>query len=155
MEKIRHSNAGMTLIEVILAAGITATVLTMIFSAMISMGMITEINESRTAASEAVASIIEDMVSRPFDEVLEYIPPRIEGPGRYHYIEVGLVLPAQSASGGETGEGNELNIVFLPVDPETFDDSVLPNPVEVGARITWQEPNGRVFQVYATTTMER
>lgn len=149
MKKIRRTEAGMTLIELMFACGILAMTLSMIFSSLIGISVIGRLSESRTTASTTLASLIEDIQSMSFNDLVAYVPPPIEGPGVSHTVEVECVVDAEAEEEGL----EEAATVPLPI-PADY-DGPLPNPLEVRVKLTWHEANGFTFQASASTLRGR
>ncbi len=165
MKHKRRRNQGLTLIELMLALGISATALSMMFVSLMTLSVIGQLNESRAMATASVASVLEEVNNLSFAELLEYVPPELEVPGVAYAVEVAAVLPGdlygdypdypdypdysrEEGWGGTTGGISEETIP-LPLD-ENFDGE-LPNPVEIRVVISWEEASGHVFQVTGST----
>ena len=149
MDKIRREEAGMTLLELMFACGIAATALSLIFGSLISISVVGRINESRSAAVTALDSVMEEIRSIPYGELLTYFPPDdIEGPGTHRVVEVACLIP-----GGGENEGESYSRIPLPLEEGT--QPILPNPIEVEVTLTWQEDSGHTFQVKASTLKGR
>jgi len=149
MDRRRSNTAGMTLLELMFAAGIVAVVLAMVFGSLITVSAIGTINESRVEAVAALSGIMEEINTLPYDQVLEYMPPELEMPGRYYQISVELILPEGGEGLGEPGG----KTIFLPLPPEY--DAPLPNPVQVRVTLAWLAESGHDFRVEATTVKGR
>ncbi len=156
MKKRRQSQAGMTLVELMLASGILATTLTMIFTSMIGISVVGRINDSRLQAVAAVSGVIEEINGLPFSELLTYVPPNdLHAPGVYHQVQVEFVVSGDSDSGSES-TSTSVETITIPVgaDFDVDEDLNMQNgPVEVRVTLTWQEESGHVFQ-FKTSTMK-
>lgn len=150
MERLRRSDAGMTLIELMFACGILAMALSMIFGSLIGISVVGRLSESRTAATTTLASLIEDIQSMSFNELIAYVPPPVEGPGVSHTVEVACVVAGEA---NEEGLDDEVATVPLPI-PSSY-EGPLPNPLEVRVTLTWHEANGFTFQATASTLRGR
>lgn len=151
MKRILRDKAGMSLIELMLATGILAGTMTAVFTSLVAVSVIGTTNESRTRASLALASILEEINVLPFSDVLKYAPPAtIKTPGVSHQITVEMLLSAQEDDDESSSQSSNVTTVSLPV-ATGYNTSQIPNPVEVRVTLAWQEANGRVYQVRAST----
>ncbi len=145
-------DAGMTLVELMFATGIAAVTLSMVFASLLAIARVGELNESRLAASAAVSSLMEDINSMPFEDLLEYTPPALEVPGMRYYVSVECLLPPSEGTAGEEGvsatQGTAQTIPF-PV-PESYTEE-LPDPLEVLVTLTWHDDAGHTYQVKGST----
>ena len=158
------TQAGMTLIEVMMAAGIIAFAMSAIYSGFVSMAMLADINKDRAEAVGVVSSLIEEIQAMDFNAVLEYVPPDLtSAPGVDHWVEAQLVIPADEAV-EEEGGGIVGDVVseLLDAEPDTeplpaegLDVSQLPNPSEVKITLFWEDRHGRVYQFAASTKVGR
>lgn len=146
MKTIRTNESGFTLIEIMLAAGVVALALSMLFGSMISIGVMGDVAESRADASTTLAGILEYTRVLDFEDMLTFVPPEIEGIG----VKNVITLECYDAAGGPIslpltvdGEGGELEI------------PPLPNPLEVRATITWSDERGHVYEAWASTQIGR
>lgn len=151
LEALKRGDAGMTLIELMFACGILAMALSLIFGSLISISVLGRITESRTEAAAALASVMEEIRGLPYDRVLKYTPPAIEGPGVGHQITVECLTASES--GEEGGEEEGLPTVALPLGSDF--DGKLTNPLEVRVTITWQEASGHTFHASASVLKEK
>lgn len=142
------NEAGMTLLELMFAAGVVAIALSMVFGSLISISVMGEISESRTAAATALSSVVEEMRTMNLEDLLDYTPPAIEGPGEQFVVTVELVLSNDSTL---TTESEQL--VAVPV-ADDFDED-LPNPLPIRTTLTWQEDTGHVFRTTTTAYLGR
>ena len=147
--KRRKTNAGMTLIELMLAVGIVGVTLSVVFSGLMSLSGIGKISESQIKASCALSSIMEEINTISTEQLLSYTPPEIEMPGYEQSIRITLLIPAE----GNPGEAASVTELDLPVS-DTFDRSTLPNPVEVRASIDWIDETNRIYRMMASTVRE-
>lgn len=139
MKVSRRSNTGLTLIELLFACGIIASTLTVIFTALIGMGMIQKNNASRLEAVDTLSSVLEEINNTAFTEVLGYVAPEFEVPGVARTIEVALLKT----------DGTPVKIPMIVSD---FKTAEWPNIVEVQVTLKWQEQDGRVYQIKGSTT---
>lgn len=143
MQRRRKRNAGMTLIEVMFAAGVVAMALAILFGSLISISLIGRLNQGQMAATTALSTVMEELRTLSYAELLEYTPPELTGLGIEHVVTVECLL------GGE-GEGEGAGTtVALPL-PEDF-TGTLPNPVEIRVTLTWREETGHAYEMVAST----
>ena len=142
----RVNQQGFTLLELMFAAGVLATALAIMFTALISISLISRLNDSHMDAAASMATVMEEVRTFSHNDLMEYLPPDIPGPGVEHVVEVEAVL-------GENEQTGELETVALPL-PEEF-DGTLPNPLEFRVTLTWEEENGRIFEMVGSTVRGR
>ncbi len=153
MEKKLKNNAGMTLLELMLAAGIAATALSMVFASLLSIMLVGQVNEQRTYATTSLSSVLEEVQAMPFDEVLEYVAPELCMPGVYYSVELACVVPGEE-EGGEAESEPSGGLVTLPL-PYGYEEDDLPNPVELQVKINWSDAKGRGYYAKASTMRSR
>ncbi len=157
MRRKLQQNSGMTLLELLFASGITATALSMIFGALIGISVMGELNESQALAASTVAGVMEEIRTLSFEELKNYTPPNLHGPGISYLIQVDAMLPGEgSDTETEAAEGtttSEIKALPLPL-PSEFDEE-LPNPLELRVTLTWQEDSGHAFKMTAATLRRR
>jgi len=117
-------NAGMTLIEVMIACSIMGISLVMLMGSLMSISSTGKVSEERTIADTHVSSILEEISPRDLDTLLAYQPPGFRGL-RSEEVRVACVDTS----------GNE---VVLPVDPDA-PAPTFGNPVEVRVQVSWQD----------------
>lgn len=136
--------AGMTLLELMFAAGIVSLALAMLFGSLLSMTVVGQVNQSQMAASECMTSLMEEINSLPYDSLKAYVPSTtLKGPGTSREIALAFVVPKT------TGTTEYTAIPF------TGSDATIPNPVEVRVTLTWKEANGQVFKTVTSTVKGR
>lgn len=139
------SDAGMTLVELIFAAGVLATALSIVFGSLVSISLLGKLNETRAEGMLAVSSVMEEINTLPLSRLYTYVPPEVKAPGYYHQVDVEMILPGSSTANGDEGP----TVVPLPLAEDYAGD--LPNPVEVRVRVTWEDDQGRVYRVEQST----
>lgn len=121
LKKNKKKQKGMTLIELMFAAGVLAFVLSMIFTSVVTMGMNREIHTQRLQAESTVSEILDQISRTSRDQILNFRPNLENLPGNNAVIRVEAI----SASGTPITLPNNGNIN-------------LPNPLEVRVTLTWQ-----------------
>jgi len=145
MKKIRTDESGFTLIEIMFAAGVVAIALSALFGSMINISVMGQVTEARADTSTALGRILEFTRVMDFEELMEYVPPEIEGVG----VKNVITLECFDADGAT---------VSLPLVAAEGDEVVippLPNPLEVRATITWADERGRLFEAWSSTQIGR
>ncbi len=144
MRKKAARNAGMTLLEIMFAAGIVAMALAMLFGSLLSLTVVGQVNEGQMAASACMTTLMEEINTLPYESVKAYIPPTsLNGPGVSREVALAFVVPKENGT------------VEYPAIPYTGEDKNLPNPVEVRLTLTWKEENGQVFKMVTSTVKGR
>ncbi len=140
--KCRKNNSGFTLLEIMFASGTLALALALLFGSLISVNVMGEINEGRTKASNHLASVLEDLRSRPVIDVLEMDYPVYTEDG----IDMAVGLEAFDANG---------NTVEIPVNNPQQVLATLPNAVEIRATVVWSDSRGRLYSMSSATICAR
>lgn len=135
------NEAGVTLLELTIASGILAVALVLLMGGLVSIADTNEITENQSMASSHLESVIEEIQSLSYDQLLEYQPPALPGLGAQSTIQVA----------GIDSSGNQ---VMLPVDAATL-GTPLPNPAEVRVTVTWNDVRGRLYAARASTLCRR
>jgi len=146
MKRIRQTQAGMSLLEVMFAAGIMATALSLLFGSLISISLVGAINEDRAIANTTVASLLEEIRSLDHGALLAYVPETPAHPGAKRVVTLECFGADGTAIALPLATDDQGNVVNAPS---------LPNPLEVRVTLLWQNDRGHVFQSYATTSMGR
>lgn len=126
----RHPEAGLSLVELMFAAGVLVVALTLVFGSIMAISEARGISHERALAAQQVSSILEDIGRLSFDELLVYDPPEF--------------------SGLRNGDA-EIEYVDMPTDP----DEEPPNPLEVKITLNWQDGRGRHSSESASAQFRR
>ena len=161
MKKKNSANAGMTLVELMFATGISAVAMSMIFGGLMSITVVGRMNQHRLEAANTLASIIEEINSMPHEDLLAYSPPELYGPGVAQSVLVECLLPkGEESEFREEDWGTETQVMpgesktlLLPLSEEL--EVELPNPLEIRVTLTWQEENGQALQAISSTMKGR
>lgn len=131
----QHQERGMTLLELMIAAGIMAVGLVAIFGSLLSLTDTSNLSEERSAGMAQVGSLVEDFRTMSYDDMMAYEPPPITGVG------AGAVEVRCYYSDG--------SYVTLPTDEGSLPEP-LPNPCQVQLKLKWEDKKGRPMEVSAS-----
>lgn len=141
MDNCIPGNRGFTLFELMLASGVLTLALVSLFGSLVTISMAGGMNKDREVAVTHVASVLEELRSLSYDEILAYQPPAFNNLQPSELITVDCFK-----SDGAP--------VRLPVAAGTL-ATPLPNPLQVRCSITWADSRGRVLQQGATESLYR
>ncbi len=122
----KKQERGMTLVELMFAAGILAFVLSMVFTSVVSVGLNREIHTEQLLADSIVNEIL-DQISMVGREQLLTFQPEVN------------VVPGTNARLTIEAVGSDGNSITIPTNGTNIS---LPNPVEVRVTLTWQSARG-------------
>ncbi|GEM_PF-523218 len=137
--------AGVTLLELALAAGILATGFSMLFGSLLAIITVSQTTEDREIAAMNLETVMEEMRQLSFQELLSYAPPELGGPGEVEVVEVSCL----TEDGGAVG---------LPISYEYFSqplEQVFPNPLEVQVTLRWISQRGHRASLSTSSLFER
>ena len=150
----RKRDAGLTMIELMLATAIAAAALSLLFGSLISISVMGRVNQGRTMAATTLSGVLDEVNTMGYEELLAYIPPEVHGPGVKHLIELACVIGSgEEGGGGVDYPERQYERIPFPL-PENY-GGTLPNPLEVEVTLTWQEDSGHTFQMKASTLVGR
>ncbi len=140
MKRVNRTNAGVTLLELMFAAGVMALALSMLFGSLIGINMMGEVAEGRSRASTVMSSVLEEVRASDFNTILAFAPTPIQHPG----VTIAVQLEAVDDDGNLTGLplGENVNVTF-------------PNPTEIKATVVWTTPRGRAYSISSSTMKGR
>jgi len=139
--KARKHNEGMTLLELMFAAGVTAMVLSLLFGSLVSVSVAGGVTANRGAAAAHLSSVMEELKTLSFNDLLIYQPPDFADLGPTEVIQVKCYY----------SDGTS---IALPVDPATI-TTPLPNPLPVQCIVQWQDARGHWVVKTATQLFYR
>lgn len=128
-------NAGMTLLELMIAAGIMSTALVMLMGSIMSISATGAAAEDRTIARAHLSGVMEELSTTNFDTLLAYQPPAFDG-----LMNETIMVSFTDSEG---------TIVQVPIDPNDL-EALPPNPVEIQVTVTWNTSAGRANAVRAS-----
>jgi len=132
---------GFTLLELMFAVGILAGTLSLLFGSLLSVSLAGGITEDRAVAVTHLSSVMEELSTLSFDQMMAYAPPVF---GNLDDNE-SITLECLDADGG---------IIPLPADPATL-GVTLPNPLVIQCRVTWTAENNRTLSRMAARAFYR
>ena len=139
--QLQRGDAGLTLIELMVASGALAVALGIMFGSLVTLNVMGQVAEGRTRASTLLAGVLEEVRTLSYQQMLVYTPNPIECEG----LEVGVLLEAFDSDG---------MAISLPVQTDTSASGTLPdlpNPLEVRATVLWSRGDGRTYAVSSST----
>jgi hypothetical protein len=136
--RIRNEKQGMSLLELMMAAGILSLTFVMVGGSIISIANATRANDTKTSSVAYVGTIMEDIHDMNLDDLMNYVPPELDTMGDDYEVEVAIMkgdeermeLPLDLYS-SETGEARE-----MPDLPDNFEINIL---------VYWRDDTGRVY----------
>lgn len=131
----RRADSGMTLVELVIAVGVLAVALGMMFSSLISLYSMAQIAEGRTRAAMIMTSVVENMRAMDFETLMAWNPNPID----FEDADAVVVLEAIDMNG---------DAVELPSQAAAAN---FPNPMEVRVTVVWTQLRGRVYSFTAST----
>ena len=137
------NEAGMTLIELVIASGIVMGGLVLMMGSIMSISQTTTQSAERAQASIQMVSLAEFYQDMTLDEMLTFKPPMLDGLGVTQSVEVDCM--------GSNGE-----YLSLPMDSMVDSErATLPNPLEVRIAVEWRDSSGRRYSKTVATTVGR
>ncbi|MCX8064904.1 MAG: type II secretion system GspH family protein [Candidatus Hydrogenedentes bacterium] len=124
--KREKQERGMTLVELMFAAGILAFVLSMVFTSVVGVGMNREIHTEQLLADSIVNELLDQISTMSRDQLLTFRPNINVAPGINPHLSIEVV-------------GSNGNTIALPL---TNQNITLPNPAEVRVTLRWQTTRG-------------
>jgi type II secretory pathway pseudopilin PulG len=137
----RASEGGFTLIELMIAAGITMIGFVLMFSAIVNVSTVATINEDEAQSALLTSSLLEDIRNMSTAQLAAYQAPALPGVGTSASIQV-------------FAYNDEGNAVALPLD-EGGSMTSFPNPTEIQVVLTWTDHAGRTNSVHSSTGYRR
>jgi type II secretory pathway pseudopilin PulG len=135
------NESGLTLLELMLAAGIMALALASLFGSLVTVSVAGGLTEDRAVAVTHLSSVVEEIRSLSYNELLAYLPPTFNNLATTEHITIECMK----------SDGTALQ---LPVDPASL-TTPLPNPLEVRCTVAWNDPRGRSLHFRASQMIYR
>ena len=140
MTKCQSSEAGFTLVEVIIAAGVIGMAMAMTMGSLMSVATAQRTSETDAMAAAYASSVLEEVREGSMNALLGYVPPKLRGLGSSAVVTVSCIDTG--------GQSVALPLANGAAEPE------LPNPTQVDVTITWADSSGRV-RALTTTSYHR
>jgi hypothetical protein len=131
IERGFSSESGLSLLELMFAAGVLVMGFVLVFGAVFSISEANDVTEDRATAIAQLASVMEEIRRASYSELLEYDPPAPQGLDEDATFEVKCF----------DGEGAPMD---LPVAADSM-PGALPNPCEIQVTVTWHDRRGRTL----------
>ncbi|MFO7775345.1 MAG: prepilin-type N-terminal cleavage/methylation domain-containing protein [Candidatus Hydrogenedentota bacterium] len=142
----RRNDAGMTLIELMIAAGIMTVAFVLLFGSIISISTTGQMTEDRALAAAHMGTITEELQGLGWDEFLAYEPPALGGLGTGAQINIELI---------DTSGANETVLGALPTTHSDLATAFPPNPIEARITVSWLDTKGHQVSTSATALFAR
>ena len=133
--------SGLTLLELMLAAGVLALALAFLFGSLITISVAGGLAQNRASAVTHLSSVLEEVRGLSYDELLAYEPPEFDNLAPTEAITIECFKD----------DGTSLQ---LPVNPDTLTNP-LPNPLQVRCTVAWNDPRGHALQMRASQLFYR
>lgn len=140
--KRRTNEEGIMLVELMIAAGILVVALVMVMGSLLSVWQVIAISEQRINVSSEVTTILEEVQSLTFEEILDYDPAPLKGSLTTEYTKLAMF----------DAEGQE---IALPISEELLNLETLPNPVEIKVTVSMHRNNRAPITRSASTLVRR
>ena len=152
--RIGRPDAGLTLVEIMVATGVLVTALVMVMGAMLHMMEWQRATEEQHSALNTTTSIIEEMRNMNTEDLLVYNPnialyqAQAEGLARRTpqiQLQIDVINPDTGTTWQlpATQDGDEAKVLA----------DQLPDPYKVRVIITWHDSRGHLRRAETTTTM--
>ena len=141
-KKGHSSEAGFTLVELVIASGIIGVAMAMTMGSLMSVSTAQRTTEADAVAAAHVSSILEEIRAiTAIEDLFTYVPPNLRGLGASEIVTYSCVDTANT-------------VIALPLAAAAARPT-LPNPAEVRVTIQWSDPEGRVQTLQASTFHRR
>jgi prepilin-type N-terminal cleavage/methylation domain-containing protein len=134
----RLGNLGFTLIELMIASGVVAMSMGVMFGSLISIGVLGQVAEGKTEATAYMMSVLEQARGMSRANLFTYTP---QAPPQDPGFTMALALDALKADG---------TTLRLPLADQTAGSS-LPAPFAVRATVVYTTSRGYMYSITSTT----
>jgi type II secretory pathway pseudopilin PulG len=153
-----HNDTGLTLIEIMLAAGIMTIALVLIMGGLVSVSTQSKVSEARATATNFATSVLESLRGRSITEILTFnnggTEYALDANGKIMLTNIGpatLVVRAVVTVNGST------TVTELPVTAEKAEElaPTMPNPLEIQVEIKLDRGfgTGKEYKFQTTTLL--
>jgi len=136
-----QADAGMTLFEVMIAAGVTLVAIVVAMGSIVSIATTSTVSETQVMATNIASSVLEQVRTLSLDDLAAFVPPadltRRDGTA----IQI-------------TCYDNGGNAHQTPFDPDTV-GATFPNPLPVEVTVTWRDDQGRTYSKSSSVLVRR
>lgn len=140
-KKMARSEAGIILLELMIAAGVMLGAVVLIIGSLLSVWDVIIISEQRASTYSEVSTVLEELRSLTFDEILQYDPELLNSTANIEEVRLAF-LDADGV------------LISLPVQEE-IDVDALPNPVEISLTLVQLDRKGHALTQTASTLVRR
>lgn len=113
---------GMTLLELMFAAGVVGLALAFLFGSLVTITMASNLTQNRGIAVSHMATVMEELHGAGLQQLLTYTPPVFTNLGTSEVVQLEAILDSGT-------------VLALPADPATV--GPLPNPLLIRCRVSW------------------
>lgn len=136
----KSSCRGMTLLELMFAAGVLGLALAFLFGSLVTIALASNLTQNRGIAATHVATVMEELHGAGLQQLLTYVPPVFTNLGASEVVQLEAIL--------DNG-----TVITLPVDPATV--GPLPNPLLIRCRVSWIDAQNRPMALEASQLFYR
>lgn len=143
-----NKESGMTLIELMFAAGVMAVALSMLFGSLINVSAMGKMTESRSTAAADLATVLEQLENLPTTaDLVAYQPPDFNTMGPLETVKVEILFSDDTT-------------LELPLDENALpmgmtDVLDLPNPLLLRCTVSWYSAQGHPMSLRGSRTFYR
>lgn len=134
-------NAGMTLFEVMIAAGVTLVAIVAAMGSIVSIATTSTVSETQVMAANIVSSVLERVRIMPLEDLVALTPPTDLAQRSGTAIQITCY--------DQNGDAYP-----TPFDPDGL-GITLPNPLPVEVTVTWRDNEGRVYTKSSSVLVRR
>ena len=155
--KLKRNDAGLTLLEVMIASGILAVGMVLLMGSVLSVASTTALTEQRAVSTTYIASVMEELDGRSLEDVLTYWPPQLGAVGPEDRVQIlaydtygyGIPLPLGGMSTGEPGtDGTPTEI-----DVSAY-AGMFRSPLQIEVTLQRMDSSGRILTVKSSKFIE-
>lgn len=140
--KRRQGQEGFTLVELMIAAGITLTAIVLAMGALVNIADTTKRSADKASARMNLSSISESIRNMTLNELVDFQAANQGSLGAQESILLQCTL-------------TDGRIIDIPLTEEGLQETDFPNPLQVDVTVTWTDANGRVNTQQATMMVRR